>query len=134
MLTVERPIREVVRLFNVEDTSLFTDIARAKALAEAVLKEESFNVKSMDVLPTKLTNSGYDVIPEAPDMYVKQIKLMNDVELFRQEVSSRSLDVEMFSSYQTYFSQADGYSYEDMDEFELVSSTVREDDEDMMFI
>ena len=44
------------------------------------------------------------------------------------------LDVEMFSSYQTYFSQADGYSYEDMDEFELVSSTVREDDEDMMFI
>ena len=134
MLTVERPIREVVRLFNVEDTSLFTDIARAKALAESVLKEESFNVKSMHVHPTKLTNPGYDVIPEAPDMYVKQIKLMNDVELFRQEVSSRSLDVEMFSSYQTYFSQADGYSYEDMDEFELVSSTVREDDEDMMFI
>ena len=39
MLTVQRPTREVVKLFNVEDTSLYEDIENARRIAEEIIKE-----------------------------------------------------------------------------------------------
>ena len=42
MLTVERPVREVVKLFNIMDTTLLEDIKTARSLSEAALGDKSY--------------------------------------------------------------------------------------------
>ena len=37
MMLVERPVREVVRLFNIEDTLFFDEIQQARDLAKQVV-------------------------------------------------------------------------------------------------
>ena len=90
MLTVERPVREVIKLFNVEDTTLFADIKKARALAEAVIKEEEFCMVDMDTSSTYVSNSCVyeDSTMVVPDMYLKQMEMMNDMKLFDVKMKS----------------------------------------------
>ena len=49
MLTVQRPTREVVKLFNVEDTSLYEDIENARRIAEEIIKENNTILKAFQM-------------------------------------------------------------------------------------
>ena len=138
MMTVERPVREVVKLFNIEDTSLFKDIAKAKELAETVLEEEEFSVgkstlsQSLHVMDTCFPDDN--VILEVPDMYVMQMKKMNDVTLMEEEIRSRWVDVPAVRSYYSQFNSCKEASQEDEDGLAAVESFVPDDDEKLIFI
>ena len=49
MLTVQRPTREVVKLFNAEDTSLYEDIENARRIAEELIKENNTILKAFQM-------------------------------------------------------------------------------------
>ena len=91
MITVERPIREVVKLFNIEDTSFFQDIAKARNLAQTVLQEEDVTVGSLvndDVLQNLHVLDF--LLLEPSDMYVKQVELMNTASSFLSDPGTTS--------------------------------------------
>ena len=41
MLLVERPVREVVKLFHIDDTSLYEDIENARKISETIIKDKT---------------------------------------------------------------------------------------------
>ena len=129
MITVERPIREVVKLFNVEDTTFFQDISKAKAVSKAVLDEEVVTVRDIVEEVTVTNLCVYDVI-EPPDMYLKQMMFMNGVNYSGSESCAQSNLVDG----RTYASRYYEDKVQDDEESELFGGVGESygDEDDMM--
>ena len=76
MILVERPVREVIRLFNIEDTTFFEDLENARRLSQDILSGKVDNPDS----PLNIDGNG-DTFPtlslQQEDVYVKQILELN---------------------------------------------------------
>ena len=73
MIMVERPVREVIRLFNMEDTTFFEDLENARRLSQDVLSEK---VDSPDS-PLNIEGDSDALLTlnlHCEDDYVKQIQ------------------------------------------------------------
>ena len=87
--TVERPVRECVKLYNIEDTSLFEDIARVREISKKILScDVSWYVPEVEedvrgFLHTVGCNTVLSNVPEsftAADFgYLVQTEFGNDV-------------------------------------------------------
>ena len=64
--TVERPVREVIKLFNVEDTSLFEEIAEVRSACEEILSSSvvwyhASNSSLLELPQTYACNSSFSL-------------------------------------------------------------------------
>ena len=83
MILVERPVREVIKLFNIEDTTLLEDIERTRNLCQAILKERD-EIPSSDKDTKQFCNHNFHKLPNLPsgelipsDQYVQQVRELN---------------------------------------------------------
>ena len=80
MITVDRPARELVKLFNVEDSGLFEDIENARSISKHVL-EEKFEEAALGALSLTVTQSNKVRIKNqflpVKDDYLVQTNMIN---------------------------------------------------------
>ena len=93
---MERPSREIVKFFNVEDTSLLQDIANARALAKATLDRQPTvalpignssaipDGRSSELAATHLVVSQ-EVLHKAPGNLLSQCFLTRQIQLMNGE-------------------------------------------------
>ena len=90
---VERPVREIVRLFNIEDTSLLEDIAAARKLAVEILDSNNIVPRDMfdsiSVYNYNPSQNGSDFIQSVLDEKTKK----KDDEYFAKALTSSDYSV-----------------------------------------
>ena len=107
MIIVERPVREVVKLFNIDDTTLYEEIDRAREICKNVLqsnstlcsdnsRSDSPNLLSDELInhatdhkldrPFKYVSHSEGKIP-LPDCYIRQIEALNECPSLREDYS-----------------------------------------------
>ena len=88
---VERPVRECVRLFNIEDTSLLDDIQAVRAAAEKILDEGNIvPISELDQIRDDTEKNTAHEDPREVDDSPKK----TDKELNRKKIRKRKTEIE----------------------------------------
>ena len=130
MLTVERPVREIIKLFNVEDTTLFEDIETTRELAKLILAEEqdpgleevNFAIThSEDLADTDEVNEEVEVSEyKVYDHYHLQMKQMNNWNMLHKLLGKEKQEHEGSYCVQSYIDECK--SVDQVDDVQVVEN------------
>ena len=128
--TVERPVRDCVKLCNIEDTSIFEDIEQVREACKVILQEDDDDdiTKPSTNTPDTSSTCGTPVVVVACNTYKSVLNAVNFGSFIRNEQDRDSSQNSCHNCEIGLHERTLGISNEDNDEFFMIDYDLNYDD------